>query len=153
MMQKHVAHPHRWQRTIAHGKTRAPAATSYGRGARRRRRWPYVVGAVVALAALVALTPLQATLTQAVLLGPDSLFPVASPATIAIQRGRRTVVVPVRHGVVTSATLVSPALGGRRQPYLVYLPPGYSDPVNRARRYPVLYLLHGALTPLVEVTP
>jgi len=144
MMQKHVAHPHRWQRTIAHGKTRAPGASSFGRGARRRRRWPYVVGAVVALAALVALTPLQATLTQAVLLGPDSLFPVASPATIAIQRGRRTVVVPVRHGVVTSDTLVSPALGGRRQPYLVYLPPGYGDQANRTRRYPVLYVLHGA---------
>ncbi len=142
MMQEHVAHPHRWRRTIAHDKTRAPAASSYGRGA--RCRWPYVVGVVVALAALVALTPLQATLTQAVLLGPDSLFPVTSPATIAIQRGRRTVVVPVRHGVVTSATLVSPALGGRRQPYLVYFPPGYGDRANAARRYPVLYLLHGA---------
>jgi enterochelin esterase-like enzyme len=35
----------------------------------------------------------------------------------------------------------SPALGGRRQPVDVYLPPGYAaDP---HRRYPVLYLLHG----------
>jgi len=126
--------------------TRADAETRAGPRPRRRwRRWPYaLLGASLALAALVAVTPLQATLMQAVLLGPDSLFPVTSPATIAIQRGRRTVVVPVRHGVVTNATLVSPALGGRRQSYLVYLPPGYSDPVNRARRYPVLYLLHGA---------
>src|SRR5205085_520572 len=35
----------------------------------------------------------------------------------------------------------SAALGGRRQPVDVYLPPGYS--AHRHRRYPVLYLLHG----------
>jgi enterochelin esterase-like enzyme len=35
----------------------------------------------------------------------------------------------------------SPALGGRRQPVDVYLPPGYAG--HPARRYPVLYLLHG----------
>ena len=37
--------------------------------------------------------------------------------------------------------LASPALGGRRQPIDVYLPPGYRTHPNR--RYPVLYLLHG----------
>jgi enterochelin esterase-like enzyme len=37
--------------------------------------------------------------------------------------------------------LVSPALGGRRQPVDVYLPPGYAT--HPHRRYPVLYLLHG----------
>jgi enterochelin esterase-like enzyme len=37
--------------------------------------------------------------------------------------------------------LASPALGGRRQPVDVYLPPGYRT--HPARRYPVLYLLHG----------
>jgi len=37
--------------------------------------------------------------------------------------------------------LASPALGGRRQPIDVYLPPGYRT--HPARRYPVLYLLHG----------
>jgi len=110
----------------------------------RWRRWPVALGALVALAALVVLTPLQATLTQAVLLGPDSLFPPAGPATVAIQRGQQTLIVPVRHGVVASGTLVSSALGGRRQPYLVYLPPGYGDRANAGRRYPVLYLLHGA---------
>jgi len=35
----------------------------------------------------------------------------------------------------------SPALGGRAQDVYVYLPPGYAD--APARRYPVLYLLHG----------
>jgi enterochelin esterase-like enzyme len=37
--------------------------------------------------------------------------------------------------------VVSPALDGRRQPVDVYLPPGYFT--HPARRYPVLYLLHG----------
>ncbi|HEY6961884.1 MAG TPA: alpha/beta hydrolase-fold protein [Gaiellaceae bacterium] len=35
----------------------------------------------------------------------------------------------------------SPALGGRRQPVDVYLPPGYAT--HPHRRYPVIYLLHG----------
>ena len=37
--------------------------------------------------------------------------------------------------------LASAALGGRRQPIDVYLPPGYTT--HPDRRYPVLYLLHG----------
>ena len=37
--------------------------------------------------------------------------------------------------------LPSRALGGRRQPVDVYLPPGYRS--HPDRRYPVMYLLHG----------
>jgi enterochelin esterase-like enzyme len=37
--------------------------------------------------------------------------------------------------------LASAALGGRRQPVDVYLPPGYAS--HPHRRYPVMYLLHG----------
>jgi enterochelin esterase-like enzyme len=37
--------------------------------------------------------------------------------------------------------VTSPAIGGRRQPVDVYLPPGYT--AHPRRRYPVLYLLHG----------
>ncbi len=147
MMQGHMPRPWWRRRGIAEGGAWVAAPPAQGRRARdrrRRRRWPVALGVLVALAALVALTPLQATLTQAVLLGPDSLFPAAGPATVAIQRGRRTLIVPVRHGVVASGTLASAALGGRRQPYLVYLPPGYGDRANAGRRYPVLYLLHGA---------
>ncbi len=44
-------------------------------------------------------------------------------------------------GTVDELHLASRALGGRTQPVYVYLPPGYSD--EPARRYPVLYLLHG----------
>jgi enterochelin esterase-like enzyme len=45
------------------------------------------------------------------------------------------------HGTSERFYLASPALGGRRQPVDVYLPPGYRTHPNR--RYPVLYLLHG----------
>ena len=44
-------------------------------------------------------------------------------------------------GTATRFYVASPALGGRRQPVDVYLPPGYAR--HPARRYPVLYLLHG----------
>lgn len=45
------------------------------------------------------------------------------------------------HGTVQSISVASPALGGRRQRVVVYLPPGYAQ--HPARRYPVFYLLHG----------
>jgi enterochelin esterase-like enzyme len=44
-------------------------------------------------------------------------------------------------GVSERFYLASAALGGRRQPVDVYLPPGYRT--HPLRRYPVLYLLHG----------
>lgn len=45
------------------------------------------------------------------------------------------------HGTSARFYLTSAALGGRRQPVDVYLPPGYAT--HPHRRYPVLYLLHG----------
>ncbi len=42
---------------------------------------------------------------------------------------------------VETITVVSPALDGYRDKVWVMLPPGYAS--DRARRYPVLYLLHG----------
>src|SRR6478735_11424913 len=45
------------------------------------------------------------------------------------------------HGTSTRFYVASPALGGRRQPVDVYLPPGYA--AHPHRRYPVAYLLHG----------
>lgn len=44
-------------------------------------------------------------------------------------------------GTTTRFYVASPALGGRRQPVDVYLPPGYTT--HPHRRYAVLYLLHG----------
>lgn len=45
------------------------------------------------------------------------------------------------HGVTQHIRVASAALGGRRQPVDVYLPPGYAAYPHR--RYPVMYLLHG----------
>src|SRR6476661_6868968 len=45
------------------------------------------------------------------------------------------------HGTTARFYLTSAALGGRRQPVDIYLPPGYRT--HPGRRYPVLYLLHG----------
>ena len=44
-------------------------------------------------------------------------------------------------GTEVRTYVTSSALGGRRQPVDVYLPPGYAT--HPHRRYPVLYLLHG----------
>ena len=44
-------------------------------------------------------------------------------------------------GTLTSFKVKSAALGGRRQLVDVYLPPGYD--AHAARRYPVVYMLHG----------
>jgi enterochelin esterase-like enzyme len=44
-------------------------------------------------------------------------------------------------GTLQRLQIPSPALGGRRQEVYVYLPSGYAQ--HPARRYPVLYLLHG----------
>ena len=46
-----------------------------------------------------------------------------------------------QRGTSETIYVTSPALGGRRQKVVVYLPPGYNTQPNR--RYPVLYLLHG----------
>src|SRR5437867_6042579 len=45
------------------------------------------------------------------------------------------------HGRAIRIEVESAALGGRRQPVDVYLPPGYA--AHPHERYPVLYLLHG----------
>jgi enterochelin esterase-like enzyme len=45
-------------------------------------------------------------------------------------------------GTVQTIRVHSPAVGGRNQEVIVYLPPGYS--ARSARRYPVFYLLHGS---------
>ena len=55
--------------------------------------------------------------------------PPKDPAYVTVQGRQETIAVR------------SPAIGGRNQDVVVYLPPGYD--ASRARRYPVLYLLHG----------
>lgn len=45
-----------------------------------------------------------------------------------------------QQGTVQTIRVTSPAIGGRSQQVIVYLPPGYAQ---STQRYPVLYLLHG----------
>jgi len=98
--------------------------------------------------------PATTTLAPARLAFGSITQPFALPAT----RATRTVVAPpppapaaplpkpvtvssdAVGSSIASITYASRALGWRDQ-YLVYLPPGYR--ANGARRYPVLYLLHG----------
>jgi enterochelin esterase-like enzyme len=47
-----------------------------------------------------------------------------------------------RTGTVETLKVASPAVGGREQEVVVYLPPGYAAQAHR--RYPVFYLLHGS---------
>jgi enterochelin esterase-like enzyme len=46
------------------------------------------------------------------------------------------------HGTVQTIAVTSPAIGGRSQQVIVFLPPGYAG--HPHRRYPVFYLLHGS---------
>lgn len=48
------------------------------------------------------------------------------------------------HGTIVADSIVSPALKGQKKPFMVYLPPSYNTPQGQTKRYPVLYLLHGA---------
>ncbi len=61
-----------------------------------------------------------------------------------VYRGFTPIRVPswiARRATVQGVWVSSPAIGGRSQPVIVVLPPGYAQ--NPLRRYPVLYLLHG----------
>jgi enterochelin esterase-like enzyme len=47
-----------------------------------------------------------------------------------------------QRGTVQTIAVSSPAIGGRSQQVIVFLPPGYTT--HPRRRYPVFYLLHGS---------
>src|SRR5579864_1637395 len=61
---------------------------------RRIRRWLISLAVVVATVSIVGLSPLQGTLLQAILLGPDSLFPVPSVRAMIVVRHGHKVAVP-----------------------------------------------------------
>jgi enterochelin esterase-like enzyme len=114
----------------------------------RRRRVPRclaVLGTMLVVLGLVGLTPLQGPVLQAILLGPDSLVTSPPVHAMALMHNGHRLLVRIQPGIVREdLSFPSPALGGRPEPYDLYLPPGYDTPANRPRRYPVLYLLHGA---------
>lgn len=64
--------------------------------------------------------------------------PPAVPSAVTDRSGRT---VAVSAATVEHISVPSPALGGRADPVVVVLPPGYAE--NPRRRYPTVYLLHG----------
>lgn len=48
------------------------------------------------------------------------------------------------HGTIVHDEVVSAALGEQVKEFLVYLPPSYDTAQGQTKRYPTLYLLHGA---------
>ncbi|MBK9030658.1 MAG: hypothetical protein IPL61_04855 [Myxococcales bacterium] len=46
-------------------------------------------------------------------------------------------------GEIRMGQSFTPPTTGRDTPYAIFLPPGYNNPANTARRYPVVYFLHG----------
>jgi enterochelin esterase-like enzyme len=61
--------------------------------------------------------------------------------------GLHTLPLPLIHhkgSTIVQDEVVSPALGGQRKAFLVYLPPSYNTPSGKTKRYPTLYLLHGS---------
>ena len=113
---------------------------------RRLLRWLAVLGTLLVVLGLVGLTPLQGPVLQAILLGPDSLVTPPPAHAMALVRDGHRLLVRVQPGIVREdLSFPSRALGGRPEPYDLYLPPGYDTPANRPRRYPVLYLLRGAV--------
>ena len=115
----------------------------------RQRVWRVVGAILLALMGSLAVPGVRNFLVDLVLYNPDNLLPVQEANTVQrtvhVAWGVLKISVPVRRGTIVSYALGSAVLA--RQPVrtiYLYLPPGYSQPANRGRHYPVVYLLHGA---------
>lgn len=73
--------------------------------------------------------------------GPTSIFTTYDGTTL--RKGEFTFSVAYAPDVRTDK--LSSTLMARDMPYRIILPMGYSDPGNSAKRYPVVYLLHGLM--------
>jgi S-formylglutathione hydrolase FrmB len=99
---------------------------------------------------VLALPPSRNFVIDQIVYQGDFFFPMHQPAAViryvrAASSGRVIpVVVPVQNGTVLAGQFASHALHGQTRSYRVYLPPGYASSANSNRRYPVLYLIHGA---------
>lgn len=128
------------------------------RRTRRGRLWKGLAVALAACAAtgiaIMTVPPWHEQVMTAVLLSSGQINAPSNPPVVTLctslrsRWGARTAHRPhgiaVAPGRVETGTLVSEALRGARRPYYIYLPPGYDLPAFRHRRYPVVYLLHGA---------
>ena len=113
-------------------------------GANARRALVLVVGLhiiVGALSASVAQQQGAATTPKFSWVNPGcegTTFPESVLEVLAVDEPVEATFPPgLRH-----ATFESPSMK-RTVGYCIYLPPGYDDPANKERRYPVVYHLHG----------
>lgn len=105
------------------------------RGARTRRE---VLGSWFGILAMLALILLASGSSDLFVFSPDiGLHTPPTPPTL--HGGARPV-----HSTIVHDEVVSTALQGQKKSFLVYLPPSYTSPAGRAKRYPTLYLLHGS---------
>jgi enterochelin esterase-like enzyme len=97
-----------------------------------RKRWPGRAGLAAWLTFLTALTGL-AGLNAYVGYVPTLPALIGQVPSTASHTGSQ----------VLRVVIGAPALDVPPSPAYAYLPPGYDDPANASRRYPVVYLLHG----------
>lgn len=111
-----------------------------GRSARSRHRARRVAVslAILALAALGSAGVFQYVETFWLYRG---YAPPLQLSTVVVGSGPSTRNVEVTEGTVRTIEIASPAIGGRKLPVIVYLPPGYA--AHPDQHYPVFYLLHG----------
>jgi S-formylglutathione hydrolase FrmB len=111
--------------TVRHHRRAGPPAHA-------RRRWLRRTGLAAWLSGLTVLTGLAGVNVYVgyVPTLPGLLGAILSPGQVGGSR-------------VAKLMVGAPDLDVPPSPAYVYLPPGYDEPSNAARRYPVVYLLHG----------
>ena len=93
-------------------------------------------GSWLSAATMIVLLVLASSSGDLLMFSPDVGLHTAPP--VHGKQGMPT------HGTVVQESMVSPALGGQRKSFVVYLPPSYNTPQGQNKRYPTLYLLHGS---------
>lgn len=123
----------RWVAAAVAGRPRHSSWRELLRPLYNLRLWSAPIAAVAVLyVALLALSSAGSLLFYS----PDYGVHLAAP--LPVINGSQA-----QPGKIISTTYPSPALGGQQRQIAIYLPPFYNDPVNKDRRYPVLYVLHG----------
>jgi enterochelin esterase-like enzyme len=93
-----------------------------------------VVGGLAQALTLLAVLILATRSINLFVYGPDVSLHL-SPALKGLNSSQNALVYD---------SYISLALHGQKRTFIVYLPPSYTMPSARTRRYPVLYLLHGS---------
>lgn len=101
-----------------------------------------IIGSWFAAVAMIVLIVLASSSTELFIYSPDiGLHTVPNITKPTLPARGETI---PSHGTIVPDSLVSLALGGQTRSILVYLPPTYNTRTGQAKRYPVLYLLHGS---------